>query len=258
MTYGRFLLLFLVLPIAGLLWHQRRRLTGARWAMLTALAGVAVTYTTPWDNYLVAHRVWWYDPGRVWGITLGWVPLEEYLFFVLQPFLTGLWALAVSREPSQEKANARLRLAGASAALFLAALGAGLLLSGRSAVRYLGLELAWALPPLALQLAFGADLLWANRQRVAAVVLPPTLYLAAGDALAIQAGVWTIDPGQSLGLLLGGRLPIEELLFFLLTNLLLGFSVILLEAPESARRARRWQAWFAARPTSLRRAGPRR
>ena len=29
---------------------------------------IAVVYTTHWDNYLVATRVWWYDPALVSGI----------------------------------------------------------------------------------------------------------------------------------------------------------------------------------------------
>lgn len=51
---------------------------------------IALIYTTPWDNYLVASGVWFYDPARVWNIILGWVPLEEYIFFILQTILTGL------------------------------------------------------------------------------------------------------------------------------------------------------------------------
>ncbi len=58
---------------------------------------VALAYTTPWDNYLVATGVWYYDPARVWNIVLGYVPLEEYLFFVLQVTLTGLITLWLIR-----------------------------------------------------------------------------------------------------------------------------------------------------------------
>ena len=51
---------------------------------------VAVLYTTPWDNYLVATGVWWYDPHLVAGLVLGWVPIEEYTFFILQTLAMGL------------------------------------------------------------------------------------------------------------------------------------------------------------------------
>jgi len=108
MTYFGFLLRFLVPPIvilALLAWRdhaQGRRLpqslTGfPAWIVLGAHVVVAVVYTTPWDNYLVANRIWWYDPDLVTGLTLGWVPIEEYTFFVLQTLLTGLWLLFLAR-----------------------------------------------------------------------------------------------------------------------------------------------------------------
>ena len=60
-------------PVAGSLGAR------SRFALLALAAhvGMAVVYTTPWDNYLVATRVWWYDPALVTGLTLGWVPIEE-------------------------------------------------------------------------------------------------------------------------------------------------------------------------------------
>jgi lycopene cyclase domain-containing protein len=57
------------------------------------LALLALAYTTPWDNYLVYKGIWSYPPGRVMA-TIGWVPIEEYMFFVIQTALTSLWFLA--------------------------------------------------------------------------------------------------------------------------------------------------------------------
>jgi lycopene cyclase domain-containing protein len=95
MTYGAFLVVFLVLPIGVLALALRRRMTPAwRWSV-GAVAVIAVLYTAPWDNYIIAQGVWSYPPGRVLGPTLGFVPLEEYAFFVLQVLLTGLVLLAL-------------------------------------------------------------------------------------------------------------------------------------------------------------------
>src|SRR4029078_4568828 len=52
---------------------------------------LAVIYTTPWDNYLVATGVWYYNPQLVTGFLIGYVPIEEYTFFVLETILSGLW-----------------------------------------------------------------------------------------------------------------------------------------------------------------------
>lgn len=104
MTYPLFLLLFLGLPILLLAFFLRREWRQAWWlraALFTIL--VALVYTTPWDNYLVATKVWYYDPTRVWNIILGWVPLEEYLFFVLQTILTGLVVVGLLKWEARQR-----------------------------------------------------------------------------------------------------------------------------------------------------------
>ena len=125
----------------------------------------------------------------------------------------------------------------AATAVGIAWLGSVMLLvSGWQPGTYLALELVWALPPIALQLAVGADILWHYRRLVLPALLIPTLYLSAMDLLAIHSGTWTINPQQSLGIALGGILPVEEVIFFLLTNTLLAFGLVLSLANASFYR----------------------
>jgi lycopene cyclase domain-containing protein len=99
MNYPLFLLLYLGIPIALLLVLLRDKIRARWWRMAVgATAIIALVYTTPWDNYLVATGVWHYDPARIWGIVLGYVPLEEYLFFVLQTMLGALVTLALLKK----------------------------------------------------------------------------------------------------------------------------------------------------------------
>src|SRR5512141_2555047 len=94
MTYPIFLLVFLLAPVVVLSLRWRNDIRQGWWQRaVIATTIAALVYTTPWDNYLVATRVWYYDPARVLGVTIGWVPIEEYTFFVLQTLLTGLWLL---------------------------------------------------------------------------------------------------------------------------------------------------------------------
>lgn len=254
MTYFGFLIIFLIIPILllfGLLLRQSRsgppaldRLATPAVLAIPLMVLIALAYTTPWDNYLVATGVWWYDPALVTGITFGWVPIEEYTFFILQPILGGLWLLLLIHLLPQPASSApldgRLRT--------LATLATGLLwigslmafIAGSQPGTYLALELLWALPAIALQLAFGADILWRYRRLVLYSIVPITLYLSAADALAIGSGTWTIDPEQSLNVLIGGILPLEEFVFFLLTNMLVSFGIILIWAEESRVRLRRY------------------
>src|SRR5512144_832716 len=113
MTYFGFLLRFLVIPILIFLgityWDNRNhrqikdfRNGRAVWIAIAVHIIVAVIYTTPWDNYLVATGVWYYDPNLVSGIKIGWVPIEEYIFFVLQSLLAGLWLLFLARRISKK------------------------------------------------------------------------------------------------------------------------------------------------------------
>ncbi len=256
MTYLSFLLLFLGLPLAALLLAllaarraPQARLTRVAWAAVGAHILLALVYTTPWDNYLVATGVWTYARARVLGVTLGWVPLEEYGFFVLQTLLTGLCAaLLASRWPARVARRALLpgwlKLAAVLGLGGLWAAAVWALSSGWKPGTYLGLELVWALPPITLQVAVGAQVLWARRHAVLAGLLPMTLYLCAADALAIRAGVWHIAEAQSLGLFLVG-LPIEEGVFFLLTNMLVVFGVTLVVAPPvwMPQSLFRWRGW---------------
>jgi len=95
----------------------------------------------------------------------------------------------------------------------------GYLIGGWPPATYLAITLVWALPPIGLQLIFGADILWRHIRLVLLTIIPMTIYLSAADSLAITSGTWTIDPDQSTGIFLGS-LPIEEAIFFLLTNMI--------------------------------------
>lgn len=94
MTYARFLGLFVVLPILFLLWRYRRTFTARSLAPMGLLLVVVYAATSPWDNLAVKWGLWGFDENRIWGIKLGYLPLEEYLFFGLQTLLVGLWARA--------------------------------------------------------------------------------------------------------------------------------------------------------------------
>ncbi|ATB45339.1 lycopene cyclase domain-containing protein [Corallococcus macrosporus] len=94
MTYARFLGLFVVVPILFLAWRYRRTFTARSLAPMGLLLIVVYAATSPWDNLAVKWGLWGFDPELIWGIKLGYLPLEEYLFFGLQTLLVGLWARA--------------------------------------------------------------------------------------------------------------------------------------------------------------------
>ncbi len=258
MTYFGILGLFLLPPLLLLLlwvprdiwrwiWRGESPVNWKHYLYILLNIALALIYTTPWDNYLVATGVWWYDPGLVTGLTLGWVPIEEYIFFILQTALTGLWALAVQcsilRENPVIKQSVRMRWrsSGLLATGWLAS--TALLLSDWQAGTYLTLILSWALIPVFIQAAFGADILLAYWRSLLIIIWVPTLYLWLLDAIALADGTWMIDPVQTTGLKLG-MIPIEELLFFLMTNMIIAFGMMLMCSTAGRERGRLWAEWL--------------
>ncbi|HMB94000.1 MAG TPA: lycopene cyclase domain-containing protein [Rhodothermales bacterium] len=225
MSYLTFLVVFLLPPILALSLTQPRPLAGvgglrAR-VTLPLMCLIAFLYTTPWDNYLVYKGVWDYGLDRVLA-TIGYVPLEEYLFFLLQPVLCGLflyqvlarWKLSVPKEMTP-----KAQWIGASLYFFISVLGLWLLVSGEPRYLYLGLILAWACPVLLGMWFYAGAFIWRYRKPCLIALVIPTLYLWIADALAIRWGIWNIADRYSLNFDPLG-LPVEEAAFFLMTNLL--------------------------------------
>jgi lycopene beta-cyclase len=207
---------------------------------LAAHAVVAFVYTTPWDNYLVYREVWGYPPGRVLA-TIGYVPLEEYAFFLIQTLATGLFVFAVARAmprlDHRDPGRAGVRGRAVGAALLLGLSGLGVLALTTEPGTYLGLISIWAFPVIAAQWAFGGDLIVRRWRLVSVAALLPTVYLWVADRLAIGWSIWWISPEYTIGWRPLG-LPIEEALFFAVTNVLVTFGLTLALHPASMGRLR--------------------
>ena len=251
MTYFGFLLRFLVTPMLIFLvmtyWDNRRnkQVRGfhngrAVWTGIAIHVLLALTYTTPWDNYLVATGVWYYNPDLVTGLVLGYVPIEEYTFFVLETVLAGLWWWFLARRVSDPTTTFRPNKSLVYLSTFLLSLlwliSSYLFFFGSPNWTYLSIILFWALPPVILQMLFGADILWHYRKLVFWSLFVPGLYLSLMDIVALKHGTWSISSGQTTGILFFGILPLEEVVFFFVTNILLTFGMTLLLANVSQER----------------------
>lgn len=250
LTYFGSLIIFLCPPLIVLTFitiRDLRRLRTKIWAyfqwppyvILCVHIFLAVLYTTPWDNFLVATGVWWYENDLVSGITIWFVPLEEYLFFILQTLITGLGVMAIwNRYEMHNQSHIHKKDIRKWAMLIIFiiwAISTYLLIFGEPSLNYLTLILSWALIPILIQVAFGGDILWTHRNSLIFTVSMITIYLWIMDAISISSGIWTIDPAQTTGLGIG-PLPLEEMLFFLMTNLIISFGVTLMLSPQSKAR----------------------
>jgi lycopene cyclase domain-containing protein len=96
---------------------------------------------------------------------------------------------------------------------------------------YLVLLIVCLLATLPLELLLGTGV-YARWRRLLMSVLPVTIVFGVWDMLAIRAGWWHYDPAYLVGVTLPGRLPVEELLFFLVIPTC---AVLTLEAVRARR-----------------------
>jgi len=248
MTYFGFLLRFLFIPIliflAITLWDNKRgkQINGFRnghvvWTAIGVHILLAVAYTTPWDNYLVATGVWYYNPNLVTGIVFGYVPIEEYTFFVVETVLAGLWWWFLARRlspPSNEfKPNKSLVQISSGLLIIIWLTFTYLFFFGDEKWNYLGIIFFWALPAILPQLLWGADILWHYRKLVFWAIMVPGVYLSLMDIVALSDTTWSISKSQTTGVLFFDILPLEEVVFFFITNILITFGMTLLLANVS-------------------------
>jgi lycopene cyclase domain-containing protein len=103
---------------------------------------------------------------------------------------------------------------------------------------YIIFELAWAVPIIILQFWFARETIMRQWRLFVAGVTIPFLWLSFADRLAIGDGIWEISLERSLGIFILG-LPLEEAVFFLITNLLIVLGLMALSSPEAWARMRR-------------------
>jgi len=105
--------------------------------------------------------------------------------------------------------------------------------AGLQPYSYLGVLAFILLTTLPLELYLGIRV-WRRPRRLALTVAPVVAVFVLWDLYAISNEHWFFDPEQTTGIVLGGLLPIEELLFFVVVPIA---SIMTLEAV----RVVRWQ-----------------
>lgn len=244
MTYLQFHLIF-TLPVLVLL-----HLVGVPGGGAGVPDGVAVgtvlalvmVFTTPWDNYAAAHGIWGFPDGR-YLFRVGWLPIEEYAFFVIQSVLVmQVCALAVGWLPARESlADVTLSdpLALTAAGVFLltwTVAGVAMRTVPRHvrALHYAWHLFCWFVPILLVQWILAWPILAPRWDILLVATLVPGAYLSWADWMAIRRGIWHFDRAQTTGRNILPGMPWEEAAFFFLTSLLVAQSYLLL-VPEAAR-----------------------
>jgi lycopene cyclase domain-containing protein len=240
MTYFRFHLLFnlpLLLILVALTWS-------VPWGKEEALAFGSVLlavmiFTTPWDNLAAKWGIWGF-PREKFSFRVGYLPVEEYAFFLLQSANVMLAVRALFRFESDwligldtEVGKWTLICLGASAVpwILVAIQLRWLRRKAGPCVNY-AIHLAWFLPVIYLQWVLAPKLFGWHAGLLALVTVAFGVYYTLADLVAVRAGTWFFDEKQITGVKLGGILPWEEIAFFFLTSLLVAQSYLLLLPSE--------------------------
>ena len=236
LTYLRFHLIFNLPPlvilgaVSGAEPWTRGELTAFGLVLLAVLI-----FTTPWDNLAAKWGIWGFSREK-FTLQLGYLPIEEYAFFLLQSANVMLAIRALFRifpdwQLGLETGLSSLTLIFLAASVLPWLICAAMLvwIRRKSGARAnYAIHLAWFLPVVYVQWIIAPPLFIDHLGLLVLVTAVFGIYYTLADVIAVRAGVWFFDEKQITGVKLGGVLPWEEIAFFFLTSLLVAQSYLLL------------------------------
>ena len=222
MNYIEFLFLFTVIPVIILAIFLRKYLdiVYVKWLLIVSV--IAFAATAGWDNYAVYSGIWHFPEDKTLGIKLFYVPVEEYLFFFLQTFTTGLVQLFFIKKNID--INIKKSIFLLIPLLFFQTNEILKLPFGN--LNYLFHLFSWGGFFIIIQIFAGRKKIINNIFLIVMPSLIMTLYFSIADSISIGQGIWEFDPLQTTGIRLY-NIPLEEILFFLVTNILITEAMIL-------------------------------
>ncbi|KAG2230910.1 hypothetical protein INT48_000022, partial [Thamnidium elegans] len=233
--------LYFTLPVIGLLFYVLKpfhsKQDTLKYQFLTLMA---VSTASVWDNYIVYHKAWYYCPTCVVAV-IGYVPLEEYMFFVIQTLMTVAFANLVMRwhlptfyigvnvSISQSLVVKFVPIFGLLVVAYKAWYAA---VPGKPL--FYGSCILWYVCPVLALLWYGAGEYMLRRPlAVLTSIIVPTIYLCWVDQYAIGAGTWDISLKTSTGKMVVTNLPVEECLFFTMINIVLVFATCAIDRAQA-------------------------
>lgn len=232
MTYLQFHLVFTIPLFFFVLFLNRKNsfaLSQRSLAGMGTLVLLALSYTTPWDSYLIQQKIWSYAPENVIG-TLYFIPFEEYFFFIIQTVISCL-TLAYLLRRRRKEPLAKMTIRPWNLVMLLVSWAFTIYFASQASYtgpfEYLNLVWVWSVPILLLQLSLGLSILIDHWKIYFLAVIPLTLYFWIADSIAIAKRIWFFPAESISGIEIAGYLPIEEALFFLVTNMMVTQGYIL-------------------------------
>jgi len=236
MTYLRFHLIFnLPLLVLLIILNWAEAWTADELIAFGLVLLAVMVFTTPWDNLAAKWGIWGF-PRDKYSLRIGYLPVEEYAFFLLQSANVMLavrsWLhFFPNWQTGQETSLGKWTLICLAVSVIpWGFIAAQLILLRRKAgpcVNY-AVHLAWFLPVIYLQWVLAPWLFLAHAVFLILITAIFGFYYTLADLVAVRAGTWFFDETQITGFKFGRVLPWEEVAFFFLTSLLVAQSYLLL------------------------------
>lgn len=180
---------------------------------------IVVLFTTPWDNWAVKRNLWNFPQDRIL-FRIWYCPIEEYFFFLTQTIqaclLTDILRRWFVKEISHEP---NYLSAGILASLWIILFFIFQKIPRARSLTYFWHILFWMLPVIGFQWTMGGIFIQQPILVIVTTLLLGTL-LSLFDLIAIRKGIWFFDETQTLRFKLFRLIPIEEVIFFYLTTLM--------------------------------------
>ena len=217
--------IFLLIPFLGLalipprpLKSEQREIRLIGFGLIGAVAGIAVIFSTFWDNIIAAKGVW--ECLQCHLGTLGHMPIEEYLWFINHTLLAGffilsLWSSKKKVAPPPPTPRKTMRIIGTVFCFSIMILGLWLVQYDQSF--YLGVILCFIGPVLGFLWWLGGHLLWQQRRQWLWGIAIISIYVLFLDTVAIYDGIWVISDAYTTGIALFG-IKLEQILIYTLTT----------------------------------------
>jgi lycopene cyclase domain-containing protein len=236
MTYFRFHLIFnlpLLVILAVINWRYHwwgSELAALGWVLLAVMV-----FTTPWDNLAAKWGIWGFPRGK-YSLRIGYLPVEEYAFFILQTVNVIMTVRALLHYFPALRTWEIAVIDTWTYMCLVASIIPWMVIAWQlqqwrdkkgPCVNY-AIHLAWFLPVIYIQWIVAPPLFWGHIGLLSGIMIGFGTYYTLADLAAVKGGTWFFDEKQITGIKLSGILPWEEVAFFFLTSLLVAQSYLLL------------------------------
>lgn len=231
-TYSDIQVTYMLPVIAVLAFITRPFISRSEMFKMTVLSGLALIYTIPWFYFVIQNGALTYSTEKVLA-TVRLVPIEDCVFVVAHTVMTSLWTLLCtwwSIHPclnfNHDKTSHQLiRWIPISTLSFLTVKGYRMMTIPGLNTFYLGSILCWACPAIIL-LWYGTGNYFVKRFKSYLIAIAaPTLFMCRVSQIVMNNNIRHVNAQTSLNAFVAEHLPIEDALFFLVSNVIIVLAV---------------------------------